>query len=153
MASLESLRFAQEEHGGVAGAFALADLAAREAPGRATWDCAAGCSFCCHLPVMATPSEAAAIGPQVSGAAWERVVSFESGRCALLADDGTCSVYDVRPLKCRAHTSTSRDACEAGGDIQMDGWMVRAIEALRTGMDEPAEPLAQALLRWKRATA
>ena len=110
-----------------------------------------GCAFCCHLPVMATASEAAVIGPHVAD--WARVEAHGSagGRCPLLGDDDRCTVYDWRPLKCRAHTSTSRDACEAGEKIDMDGWMVKAVEAILAGMNEPTMPLAEALLNWRAA--
>jgi len=143
--SLESLRFAQEEEGGVEGAFARADEAARTAPGRATWACAQGCSFCCHLPVTVTPAEAAAIAPRVRD--WARVEAHRGGRCALLGEDDRCTVYDVRPLKCRAHTSVSADDCRDNEELVMDGWMVKAVEAIRLGLPGPVEELHAALRR------
>lgn len=95
--------------------------------------CAAGCTFCCHLPVDITAPEAlrivaylrqtrspealaeiharlAATAGQVYGLSYE---DHSQARipCALLSD-GRCTVYPHRPLACRAWLSTSREACE-----------------------------------------
>jgi Fe-S-cluster containining protein len=167
--SLASIRFAQEEEGGApASAFRRADALAADAPGRPTWACAPGCSFCCHLKVLVSPSEAAALVPHLGDARGARVVTNARRaagltaaeyrrariRCALLDDEGRCAAYDVRPLKCRAHTSTSVDACErvyrseATTDaVPLDGWLVRAVAAVRAGMAEPGEEELHAALR------
>lgn len=150
MPSLESLRFAQEEDGGVVGAFHRAVEAAREAPGKSTWACRAGCAFCCYLPVTVTPAEAEAIAPRVRD--WSAVEAFAGGRCALLSDDDRCTVYDVRPLKCRAHTSVSADDCRDGNELAMDGWLVKAIEAIRLGLGGEPKELHAALLEVRRSS-
>ncbi len=97
--------------------------------------CARGCSYCCNLRVQVQPYEAFRL------AAWlrkhfdargiERVLSRlranaertlalgEEARkrtnipCALLGDDGACTVYDARPAQCRRYHSTSVEPCKA----------------------------------------
>jgi hypothetical protein len=167
--SLASIRFAQEEEGGApVSAFRRADALAADAPGRGAWACAAGCSFCCHLKVTVSPGEAAVLAARLSDAQRARVAANARRaaglpaaeyrrariRCALL-DDSDRAAYDVRPLKCRAHTSTSRDTCErvyrgeATTDaVPLDGWLVNAVAAVHAGVAETAgEELHAALLR------
>jgi Fe-S-cluster containining protein len=101
-------------------------------PPEQPFKCGAGCSACCHRKVACTIPEAIGI------AAWlsereeaEKLRIRESARrlhdetaalddekriagglpCALLAD-GVCSVYEARPLTCRAMYSYDRAACE-----------------------------------------
>jgi Fe-S-cluster containining protein len=104
-----------------------------QSPQRATHACAAGCYFCCYLPVDVTVLEALgilaysqkALTPEAFAAMQQRLaataakvrgLSFEEHArarlpCALLVD-GRCSVYPSRPLACRAWNSTSVDRCE-----------------------------------------
>ncbi|HLT38984.1 MAG TPA: YkgJ family cysteine cluster protein [Enhygromyxa sp.] len=108
------------------------DATAREAPGSSRWACAAGCNFCCHIPVVATPPELVRLARAVDAhpdaarlrarilANAERVDELEEEQlfasrlpCALLDEHGRCSVYAARPLACRAHVSFSREPCEA----------------------------------------
>ncbi len=168
--SFASIRFAQEEEGGApASAFRRVEALAAEAPGRGAWACAPGCSFCCHLKVLASPSEAAVLAPRLSDAQRARVAGNARAaagltaaeyrrariRCALLDERDRCVAYDVRPLSCRAHTSTSVEACErvyrdeaATDDVPLDGWLVRAVAAVRAGMaDGGEEELHAALVR------
>ena len=167
--SFASIRFAQEEEGGApASAFRRADALAADAPGRGAWACAPGCTFCCHLKVLVAPSEAAALVPLLGEAQRARVAANARRaaglsaaeyrrariRCALLDDEDRCAAYDVRPLKCRAHTSTSRDTCErvyrdeATTDaVPLDGWLVSAVAAVRAGMAEPGDEELHAALQ------
>ena len=98
-------------------------------------DCTRGCSFCCHMPVFATPHETFAL------AAWLRA-NFEATRlasviervrknvervrslgtegrkhsnlaCALLGEDGACTAYAARPAQCRRFHSTRLETCKA----------------------------------------
>lgn len=100
---------------------------------RAQHACAAGCCFCCHLPVDLTPIEALgivlylreALAPDEFAVAVERIaataarvrgLSYEEHAqakvpCALLVD-GKCVAYPRRPLACRAWLSTSVARCE-----------------------------------------
>jgi hypothetical protein len=119
--------------------FAMVDEVAQHASAqveqsaeRAMHACAAGCTFCCHLPVDVTVPEALCIvaylrqtlSSEALVALRERLrataarihsLSYEDHTqaripCALLLD-GTCMVYPKRPFACRAWNSTSRDCC------------------------------------------
>ncbi|MFT3772917.1 MAG: YkgJ family cysteine cluster protein [Minicystis sp.] len=95
--------------------------------------CAAGCSWCCHVHADATVPEILAAARHLRGAMSrealaafrdrlaahvERVVDLDDQArwgqripCALLAQDGRCSIYEARPLRCRAFHSCSVDRC------------------------------------------
>ena len=95
--------------------------------------CAAGCAACCHQLVAIAPAEAAAVAqfvvqrftPDERKDLVERVGALDAvtrGKttidrarlrlpCAFLAD-GRCSIYEARPLRCRA--VHSRDAGHCG---------------------------------------
>lgn len=110
-----------------------ADAGMEQSPGRTTHACAAGCTFCCHLPVDVSVPEAlrivaylrhtlspaafATLHDQLADAASKiSGLSYEDHSrakipCALL-HDGRCRVYPHRPLACRAWNSTARDDCE-----------------------------------------
>jgi len=122
----------------LARAAAHAYAALDDAGGRArsllfTPACSAGCSYCCHVHVEATVPEILAVvlhledmrtrdeiealrerlavqvqrtSPLSDEERWEARIP-----CALLGDDGRCSVYAARPLRCRAFHSCSVDPC------------------------------------------
>jgi len=95
--------------------------------------CEPGCSFCCHLRVMALPVEVfglvdfvkARFTPGELSGFRERLVmtaaqirAVPAGQllaanipCPLLVD-GRCSAYAARPLNCRSYHSLDRAACE-----------------------------------------
>lgn len=89
--------------------------------------CSRGCSHCCHMWVSATAPEILLIASYVQrngqdlARIQERVkatrgMDFDArGRfvapCPMLADDGSCSVYDVRPLACRTAVSADAGIC------------------------------------------
>lgn len=85
--------------------------------------CRRGCSHCCHIAVAITPEEAEAIGKRIGRAPRKDVTlcrnpseGFDFGYdnpCTFLKD-GECSIYEHRPLACRAHFSLDVDAllCE-----------------------------------------
>ena len=90
--------------------------------------CRKGCSFCCHFHVGATIVEVITIAdaikrenetlvtavraaaPQIASLnmtdRWKRRIP-----CPLLKQ-GICSIYEYRPLTCRAYISLSADLCE-----------------------------------------
>lgn len=95
--------------------------------------CRAGCAFCCHLPVMATPAEVfglldyidAEFGSDAATSFRDRVEETAARVHALGAEarvttnvacpvlvDGNCSAYAARPFNCRSYHSLDRDACE-----------------------------------------
>ncbi|MDE1996631.1 MAG: YkgJ family cysteine cluster protein, partial [Rhizobiaceae bacterium] len=102
-------------------------------PNQPARDCRAGCDACCHLYVMIPPGIAEAIGEYLvehldSAALAALRVELEQAadaaaklpdpfmlrhRCPLLGSDGLCTIYDVRPLTCRAFTSKSAAACRS----------------------------------------
>jgi len=135
--SLESLRFAAQENPG--SAQALLD-AVPKAPNA----CAAGCAFCCHLPVLVTPSEADLLAEVAASRPDVRARLDRPGpRCAFLGDDDRCVAYDVRPLRCRAHTSTDRTVCERvhAGELPLssvpgDAWLRLAAQAIGRGLGD-----------------
>lgn len=117
----------------VDGAVALADsYMARSPTSPEALACGRGCNHCCHRPVGTTaPSVlriAAALREQRTEAefaqALARVVALDKKThgmpwtlaerppfpCAFLVD-GACSIYEVRPLVCRAWNSADADAC------------------------------------------
>jgi len=139
-----------------------ADTLVAQSPQRAAQACAAGCCFCCSLPVDMTVPEAlrivayvqAALPPALAALLRQRLastaaqlhgLSFEEHAqaripCALLVD-GRCTVYAVRPLACRAWTSASRDCCEAvfhGDPVTMlpplDTWTYDAVWSVARGL-------------------
>ena len=95
---------------------------------RARIACKRGCSHCCHANVEVTIVEAIAVARRVAGdvrlrarviAGAPRVDGIPPWTrfdlripCALLGDDGACSIYDVRPRVCRAHVSYDVKLCE-----------------------------------------
>lgn len=93
--------------------------------------CAAGCSACCHLFVSVPPGLAPLMARHVDetftqedraglvrrledAVAAQRVApDLLSLRhpCPMLGPGGGCSVYEARPIACRAFTSVSADRC------------------------------------------
>src|SRR6185436_11568602 len=98
-------------------------------------DCTRGCSFCCHMPVYATPYEAFALADWLRGhfapaqlagvverlrenARRTRELGTEGRKhsnlgCALLGDDGACTAYEARPAQCRRFHSMLLETCKA----------------------------------------
>lgn len=96
--------------------------------------CKAGCAFCCHYKVEARAHEiflvkdylrkhfgdeklASALEKATANAAIIRTLTPEQHLvtnlpCALL-DNNQCSIYPVRPFRCRNFHSTNAQACEA----------------------------------------
>jgi Fe-S-cluster containining protein len=138
--------------------------------------CGAGCSWCCHVHVDATGPEILAVAAHLEGALAgaareafrERLAAHveradrldDEARwaaripCALLAEDGRCSVYPVRPLRCRAFHSASAEACRdalagrAAGDPPTIPVLDRACNAVEDGYERalvaaglPAAPM------------
>jgi hypothetical protein len=151
--------------------FAIVDAVAQHASAqveqsaeRALHACAAGCTFCCYLPVDVTVPEAlclaaylrqtlspdalVVLGKRLAAtAARIHRLSYEDHTqaripCALLLD-GTCMAYAERPLACRAWNSTSRDCC---ADIFQHGDPVTMLPPLDMPAYEAVWDLAQGLV-------
>lgn len=61
--------------------------------------------------------------------------------CALLGDDGACSVYAARPLACRAASSLDAGACaraldrgDASGELPIEPWGFASMRAAYAGL-------------------
>jgi Fe-S-cluster containining protein len=166
-------------------ATAIADAAASALlysfPNQAKLDCKSGCNACCHLYVKVPPGVATVMARHIqltfslSERDWlhdrliEAVEAIDTTEhperlrhpCPLLAEDGQCSVYEVRPLVCRAFTSASAYRCQqmvfgtgTGAIDQNLGYYrvyaeaTRALEqaAIRLGQPSRQKALAHALL-------
>lgn len=87
--------------------------------------CKKGCSACCHMEVEITTDETEVLmdllrqGHQIDRARlqkqstyalqdpqWRQGVHLDN-RCVFLNDEGSCSVYESRPMMCRRHSVTS----------------------------------------------
>jgi len=100
------------------------------APYEAVSPCRRGCSHCCHQPAVITSGEAQAISahsgravvtpkdalpiahldePQFADRGRQLALRRPATPCPFL-QDGTCTVYAVRPLACRLHVSLDDDA-------------------------------------------
>jgi hypothetical protein len=85
--------------------------------------CKKGCDACCHAWLSIGPVEAAAVREALArlpAAARERVrerglrelareqAGGEQARCAMLEEDGSCAIYEARPLVCRTQGQALR---------------------------------------------
>jgi Fe-S-cluster containining protein len=102
--------------------------------------CSPGCASCCHVHVDATAPEILAVAAHLRATLSEEALAALRDRlaahdghvrdlsdearwearipCALLGDDGRCTVYPARPLRCRAFHSTSAEVCRRA----LAGW-------------------------------
>lgn len=116
-----------------AGAFAVKtyEITSKKYGGKEPVHCAKGCGYCCHTRVTATPIELFMLARGIRER-WndagdplkDRFRGVESQTrmmpqdqwvesripCAFLAE-GSCSIYEVRPLTCRTYASTSLPTC------------------------------------------
>jgi Fe-S-cluster containining protein len=106
--------------------------------------CSAGCSYCCHVHVDATRAEVTAIADYLAHADVSSLIETLRERaemthderwaaripCALLGGDSRCTVYEVRPLRCRSFHSCSADVCREAftGPVEPDPVMNVALE-------------------------
>lgn len=132
-------------------------------------DCKIGCSFCCYSRVSLTPAEAILISHYIKEnyslkktddllkratnnlritqgkSDEERINLWGKTPCIFLQDD-TCSIYNVRPLICRAWHSLSADQCSVAfhtsdKDAEIDTTPFRniIIGAVRDGLSHACE--------------
>ena len=96
--------------------------------------CDAGCHFCCYLMATVSAPEALTIAQRLRETrsaqelkqikhqvkrSLKRTKKLNSHArvrakvaCPLLSDEGTCTIYEFRPLDCMTYHSLSRQACE-----------------------------------------
>lgn len=114
--------------------------------------CREGCAGCCNMAVHATWPEAAAAAVAVSDQQARRLTVYVErlqaakpaltdlrnylklhrqtlGPCPFLNDEGSCSVYDFRPLSCRALLSTRPPAWCAVDFSELSPWDKQAFES------------------------
>jgi Fe-S-cluster containining protein len=166
---------------------AIADAASAkfrdDMPNQPATACSGGCAACCHLYVQVppgiarvmaehiathfTPDEQSALHARLEVAATAARDAADVTklrlRCALLGADNRCTVYDVRPLTCRAFTSRSVARCHdvvfgelpdgAGVEqnaahfrIHMEATFALEQAARNRGLPDAQKGLAQALL-------
>ena len=147
-----------------------ADIAAADTPALHSLSCRAGCTFCCHMRVVATVPEVAAVVAFVRDtfsqsqleALRDRVIAVDDVTrgfsdedwgvarlpCPLLVN-GACSVYAARPLDCRGYNSTSLDACRAAFEDYL-AWDVPAHEQLRSVYKSAQAGLIQGMVATDR---
>lgn len=109
--------------------------------------CAKGCSYCCSHKVGVTVPEVLAIvahlqvSPERLAMVRERVAELaknplifsDTGKpraripCALLEADGSCGVYEVRPIPCRSWLSTDVESCKKHLDGAAETKMVLGV--------------------------
>jgi hypothetical protein len=76
--------------------------------------CRAGCAACCHQRVSVLPAEADAIAAHLrrsDPARIDRLTERPRNAACPFLDDGRCSIYAVRPLRCRGLHSRDAAAC------------------------------------------
>jgi Fe-S-cluster containining protein len=100
--------------------------------------CKSGCAWCCYQSVEATIPEAILVALQLGDASDPRRAKIlanaarfrdmsegehrRSGTpCALLGADNRCSVYDNRPLMCRAMMAGKAEQCRAAHEASLKG--------------------------------
>lgn len=152
-------------------------------PNQPATACSSGCAACCHLYVQVppgvarvmadhiatrfSPAERQALHDRLTTAAAAARAAVEPRhlrlRCPLLGTDDRCTVYEVRPLSCRAFTSKSLARCRevVFGDpasglgveqipshfrIHMEATAALEQEARNRGLAAEQKGLAQALL-------
>lgn len=114
--------------------------------------CRDQCSGCCHMAVHATFPEALAVSSQLSAQQsinlrnyverikkaqknWTGLKGYlkehrqQLGPCPFLNSEGSCSIYEQRPLSCRALLSTRPAAWCTVDFSELDCWDKRAYES------------------------
>lgn len=90
---------------------------------KARVSCSAGCFGCCRAVVPVAPGEAEHVLQALSEEGKARVLRFRGNLVSLcpLLENGRCSVYQDRPLVCRAFHSESApaDCYPEGGDREV----------------------------------
>lgn len=138
------LRLAQQVHRGMSAAIDAL-------PSKAQHACAAGCCFCCYLPVDVLAPEAFRIAAYLQQTRSPRELAelvyrlathgqhdLGARPCVFLAY-GRCSIYEVRPMVCRDYNSLSKERCEAyyhDASIDLKGSKDRVAGRLAEPMEE-----------------
>ena len=80
--------------------------------------CSKGCHYCCYYDVQITPLEAEHISRETGIKRNEPKGLVKTGHnagCVFLGEKGRCSIYEYRPLTCRAFTAFGPpELCDGG---------------------------------------
>jgi Fe-S-cluster containining protein len=120
-------------------------------PSKAQHACAAGCDFCCYLPVDVLTPEALRIAAHLKQTRSPEELTdlvyhlgtqgqqdFGLRPCVFLAN-GQCSIYEVRPMVCRGYNSLSKEHCEAyhhDASVDLKGTKDRLAGRLAEAMED-----------------
>lgn len=107
----------------------------QDSPAASEIDCRDGCAYCCSLPVMITVPEAELLAEAIAESPRReelverlrvdhaKIQGRSADELALLGrpcplldgqvGQGSCAVYEARPLACRSHTSYDVEICRA----------------------------------------
>jgi len=129
------------------------------------WMCSVGCNFCCRTTrIHVAPPEVLLIAEYLRASCAHEELDTVRDRiehtahqvstmseeeqtrarvpCALLSQDGKCSVYEVRPIRCRAWCSLTKERCREGFDTgspttttQIDGYAYAMGIAVSEGLE------------------
>ena len=142
----DAFTFAEERHDRAVSAQAAATMA-----------CRAGCSWCCHLPVITTVLEVAhawafarrTLPGHILADIAERAEEYDAQAgpqpCPFLLDDER-SVHPARPLACRAWNSTRASACEQVYEGGAEAGVIPVLTASRGVYANAAQALAQGIM-------
>lgn len=102
--------------------------------------CGKGCSSCCHMNVGLTQPEAERIGAAIgrkpvalASSVSHSLEQFAGLPCPFLDRQGSCSIYEHRPLTCRKHASFFMDATHCDPAVMND---VEVPRVEFSGLDE-----------------
>lgn len=140
----------------------LSNLFAGQIP-RGAVACKSGCSRCCRIEVSVSDEEGRDLAPfvppeKIPKLFIQREMSAEKyewndvSECVFLSQDGCCSVYEKRPMACRAAFSKDPATCGPGPALSMIPFDAR-IDALASAYfshDNEPDKMAKVLLRHLR---
>lgn len=100
--------------------------------------CKAGCAECCRISVVLSDVEAQAIGKAIgqkprrvrAQASREQLVRQYFGHACTFLVENQCSIYDNRPLACRAHLSIADSAFFCDTAIPPEDSMVPEVDVM-----------------------
>ena len=147
--------------------YAIADDGNELMKGKVT--CKKGCSFCCYIRVACTELEAKLIvdyceqkGIEIDEDKLNKLATLgihdymlsPHRRCTFLSEEGTCKIYEVRPMSCRNHfVTTPAYLCDTADQTTTNvsipiSWksVIAGVALLKVTNDDPGDSLPNRLL-------